>query len=163
MAKDYVMGCVLAANGNWDGDVLLILKDRPAWMAGRLNLVGGKVEEGESPEDAMIREFREETSLVAEKVKQVGVIRDREFKIYCYNVSCNPLRHMTKAGDGETEQPIWMRLSEAYEDPRLLPNLRVIIPLMRSFQSGWIIEDDSGPNELAKFNHTLKVTVPTYR
>lgn len=41
--------------------VLLIRKLRPAWQAGRLNGVGGKVEFGESPDEAMAREFREET------------------------------------------------------------------------------------------------------
>ena len=43
--------------------VLLIRKRRPAWQAGRLNGVGGKVEPGESVWDAMRREFREEAAV----------------------------------------------------------------------------------------------------
>jgi 8-oxo-dGTP diphosphatase len=43
--------------------VLLIRKNRPAWQAGKLNGVGGKLEAGESPLDAMRREFREEAGL----------------------------------------------------------------------------------------------------
>jgi len=43
--------------------VLLIRKRRPAWQAGRLNGVGGKIEPGEAPADAMRREFREEANL----------------------------------------------------------------------------------------------------
>ena len=43
--------------------VLLIRKRRPAWQAGRLNGVGGKIEPGETPADAMRREFREEANL----------------------------------------------------------------------------------------------------
>ena len=42
--------------------VVLIRKKRPEWQRGLLNGVGGKVEDGEDPEDAMIREFQEETS-----------------------------------------------------------------------------------------------------
>jgi len=43
--------------------VLLIRKTKPDWMAGRLNAVGGHVEEGETFEDAAVREFLEETGL----------------------------------------------------------------------------------------------------
>lgn len=42
-------------------NVALIRKNRPKWQAGKLNGIGGKVELGESPGDAMIREFQEET------------------------------------------------------------------------------------------------------
>jgi 8-oxo-dGTP diphosphatase len=43
--------------------VVLIRKNRPAWQAGKLNGVGGKIELGESPRQAARREFREETGL----------------------------------------------------------------------------------------------------
>jgi 8-oxo-dGTP diphosphatase len=42
-------------------NVLLIEKSRPTWQAGKLNGIGGKIEEGESPRVAMAREFQEET------------------------------------------------------------------------------------------------------
>lgn len=41
--------------------VVLIRKNRPEWQAGKLNGVGGKVESGETPAEAMVREFEEET------------------------------------------------------------------------------------------------------
>lgn len=43
--------------------VVLIRKNRPDWMAGKLNAVGGHVEDGESPLTAAVREFAEETGL----------------------------------------------------------------------------------------------------
>jgi len=47
--------------------VALIEKKRPDWQAGRLNGIGGKIEEGETAAEAMEREFQEETGhLVAE-------------------------------------------------------------------------------------------------
>jgi 8-oxo-dGTP diphosphatase len=46
-----------------DRRVVLIRKNRPAWQAGRLNGVGGHVEPGETPVEAMRREFFEETGL----------------------------------------------------------------------------------------------------
>lgn len=41
--------------------VALIRKNKPQWQAGMLNGIGGKIEEGETPEQAMQREFKEET------------------------------------------------------------------------------------------------------
>jgi 8-oxo-dGTP diphosphatase len=43
--------------------VLFIRKNRPTWQAGRLNGVGGKLEAGETPLDAMRREFWEEAGV----------------------------------------------------------------------------------------------------
>jgi 8-oxo-dGTP pyrophosphatase MutT (NUDIX family) len=41
---------------------LLICKNRPAWPRDKLNGLGGKIEEGETPQQAMEREHREETA-----------------------------------------------------------------------------------------------------
>jgi len=40
--------------------VLLVRKTRPSWQAGLLNGIGGKVESGETTEEAMVREAKEE-------------------------------------------------------------------------------------------------------
>jgi 8-oxo-dGTP pyrophosphatase MutT (NUDIX family) len=44
-------------------DVLLVHKDRPEWQKGRLNLIGGKLEEGEDAITAAVRELGEESGL----------------------------------------------------------------------------------------------------
>lgn len=56
--QQYVVG--LAVNQGW---VALIRKAKPAWQAGRLNGIGGKVEPGEDPQLAMAREFEEEAGV----------------------------------------------------------------------------------------------------
>lgn len=43
--------------------VALIRKNRPEWMKDKFNGIGGKVEEGETFDAAMIREFFEETGV----------------------------------------------------------------------------------------------------
>lgn len=43
--------------------VALIRKQKPEWQRGYLNGIGGKVEECETPRNAMIREFEEETGM----------------------------------------------------------------------------------------------------
>ncbi|MBN2471348.1 MAG: NUDIX domain-containing protein [Anaerolineae bacterium] len=43
--------------------VMLIHKNRPAWQAGKVNGVGGKLEPGETPLEGIRREVREESAL----------------------------------------------------------------------------------------------------
>ena len=47
-------------------DVLLIEKQNPSWQKGFLNAIGGKVEPGEEPLEAMTREFEEEAGVRTE-------------------------------------------------------------------------------------------------
>lgn len=55
---NYVVGFLF----NHDlSQVALIRKIKPQWQAGKLNGVGGKIEPGETPLEAMVREFKEET------------------------------------------------------------------------------------------------------
>jgi len=56
----YVMGLMLSPDLL---NVVLLRKNRPAFLAGLLNGVGGKIEPGESPVFAMSREFKEEADL----------------------------------------------------------------------------------------------------
>lgn len=56
----YVVGFLFSSDLD---RVVLIRKSKPTWQKGRLNGVGGKIEEGESANDAMSREFYEETGL----------------------------------------------------------------------------------------------------
>ncbi len=61
MRKHYVLGLVF--NSSQD-TILLIDKLRPEWQKGRWNGIGGKIEEGETPYDAMCRESVEETGFI---------------------------------------------------------------------------------------------------
>lgn len=56
---EYVVGFAFS-HSNY---VLLIEKQRPCWQKGRLNGIGGHVEAGELPSQAMAREFKEETNI----------------------------------------------------------------------------------------------------
>ncbi|TQK96779.1 8-oxo-dGTP diphosphatase [Streptomyces puniciscabiei] len=53
------------------GRLLAARRSAPADLAGRWELPGGKVEPGERPEDALVRELREELGIEAEAVERV--------------------------------------------------------------------------------------------
>lgn len=146
----------------FDTKVLFVLKDRPAWQRGKLNLVGGKIEEGESPEQAAFRELLEETGYGAETVQQQGILQGHDTKIHCFRAygfgaySDQP----PKGRPGETECPQWLHWNDAKNDPRLIPNLRVIVPLFHCRVRDWRV-DDAVRSEGGK-THTFSVTMPTY-
>lgn len=62
---NYVCGFVFSC---FEGEenVLLIRKHNPPWQRGRFNGIGGKIETGETPHTAMLREFVEETGAGAQ-------------------------------------------------------------------------------------------------
>lgn len=53
--------------------VLLLNREKPSWM-GSWNGVGGSLEDGETPEDCVLREVMEETAIKLEDVKFKGVV-----------------------------------------------------------------------------------------
>ena len=68
--------------------VLLIEKMSPAWQRGLLNGIGGKIEAGESPIEAMIREFAEETGVkttAEEWTEFVHYIRQDVYEVHFYS------------------------------------------------------------------------------
>lgn len=87
MIKKYVCGFMFNQRMS---DIILIRKQKPAWQAGVLNGVGGKVNEGEHEYDAMIREFEEETGVHYEGWKLFAVITDKEtFRVAFYAAADN--------------------------------------------------------------------------
>ena len=67
----FVVGFCFTADKNF---VLLITKQKPEWQKGCLNGIGGKIEEDETPLNAMVREGFEEAGLLLKWV-EFGVMR----------------------------------------------------------------------------------------
>lgn len=78
----YVLGFMFSADRT---KVAMIRKIKPRWQAGLLNGVGGKLEPREWADDAMVREFREETG-IEHKVwdKRVVMHREGDFRMEVY-------------------------------------------------------------------------------
>lgn len=55
--------------------VWLIEKQKPEWQKGRLNGIGGKVEDGETNYDSCIREIKEEGGVDINFLNRVGVMQ----------------------------------------------------------------------------------------
>lgn len=154
--KRYVIVYAKPVNTFHPGVVLVVLKNRPAWQAGRFNLVGGHIEEGETPEQCAVRELKEEAGLdpAASPVRMGKIIGDG----VVYAVKVPVFYDTPQPRPGETEVVAWMDWLELKESPRLMPNLKVIVPMMIHGVTNWVVEDYAP--SWKKKEHTFKVTVP---
>lgn len=178
MATEYVLVYPRLPRRN-SGDVLLVLKDKPEWQRGRLNLVGGKVEDGETPQQAAIRELAEETGFSIEH----QMIESISYPILCGQIiggpsgtndcivhclRCDIFCHMNvnqvptvTPREGETETVSWEHWHVAKDDPRLIPNLRMVVPLLEFNVHGWsIVDQDSSVDNVHKVSLHLNISEP---
>ena len=84
---EYVLGFMFNYSRT---EVALIRKARPAEQAGNLNGIGGHIDRGETPEAAMVREFREEAAYqTLEHEWKLFAIKQQEmqWKVFCFCTS----------------------------------------------------------------------------
>lgn len=138
---------------------LLIEKAKPAWQKGKFNLPGGKIEEGETPIEAAIRELWEESGIRTGQAYRpwspdspgytvqpevLGQIVGDDWIVHV--VEC-PYHQGQTPQSLTNERIIEASLSAALADSRLIPNLRVIIPLCATRSKGWTVQDYGGSHD----------------
>lgn len=64
--------------------VVLIWKNKPAWQKGKLNGVGGKIEENETIFEAMRREFREESGIDHKEWTSLTMLCGEDWEVYFF-------------------------------------------------------------------------------
>jgi 8-oxo-dGTP diphosphatase len=119
----YVCGFLFSEDKS---EVVLIQKNRPDWQAGKLNGVGGKVEDSdEDTRFAMIREFFEEAGTSTLQWKYIGNIHGADWEVNWFTAFCKlPVISTTD------EVVAWYRVSDVLKGKwDMIPNLKWLIPL----------------------------------
>ena len=126
--QEYVCGFLFSHDRS---RVLLIRKRRPAWQAGKLNGLGGKIEAGETRLDAMRREFREEAGVDVTQWQHVVTLSGADDAGSGRGWAGHFFRGF---GDLESARPMTDEQLEIHVTAKLppdtIPNLHWIIPLM---------------------------------
>lgn len=158
--KRYVVGFLFCRD-----EVLLIEKARPTWQAGRLNGVGGHVEDGETYAQAMQREFLEETGIQSTGVWErfahlSGDDSDPErmaaggtlFEVAFFRADAGGDDRPTPRADTD-ERLRWCWVKEL---ENVLPNLHWLIPLAyRAHRYDWPLHVIERCTACANERHTV--------
>lgn len=122
--KAYTLGFIFNKGFS---DVLLMHKNRPEWQVGKLNGVGGKIEEGEDSAEGMVREVWEETGVRTDKEdwNYFGEIKGKGWRVDLYAlVYAGAVDDFSAATDEKIE---WFEVNNLPDN--ILGNLAWMIPL----------------------------------
>jgi len=131
--KHYVAGFLFSMDQK---RVALIRKTKPAWQAGRYNAVGGKIEEGETPLQAMRREFIEETGvdIIESYWENFAFLEGSDWSCHFFRTWGDPSLCETK-----TEEPVCVfdvKQIKLMNRPQLIGNIPWLVPLALDTSGG---------------------------
>lgn len=114
--------------------VVLVRKNRPEWQAGKLNGVGGHVESGERADEAMAREFYEETGLDVprDQWRYFALLEGPGFRLDCFFTYLTDIDGL----HSPTEEEISLQFINNLYSLNVVPNVRWLIPMAESFERG---------------------------
>lgn len=112
--------------------VLLLPKNEPEWQRGLYNGVGGKVEDGELPRYAMVREFNEETGIETGPLYpwyNFCLMMFPKAQVNCFSctITSPPLVFTAQPKGNQKEIPAWFPLKELPNN--LVENVSWLIPM----------------------------------
>lgn len=109
--------------------VALIEKLKPEWQKGLRNGIGGKIEIGETPYEAMRREFREETGYLQTSWKGFAEIHGKDWSVYFFKCFV-PLEILFQLKSITEEQVITAGVGDMCQPhSKIIQNLRWLLPL----------------------------------
>jgi 8-oxo-dGTP diphosphatase len=129
----YVLGYVFDKDRNRALRVLLLQKNRPEWMAGKYNGIGGKIEPNESAIAAMRRECFEECGLKIDHkdwTPLVQIISGRAY-IHVFTALVDSLGQAQSV----TDEPVWpFYLDQLPKET--IDNVRWMVPMAALVHTG---------------------------
>lgn len=127
--KNYVCGFLFAPCRDY---VALIRKNKPDWQRGKLNGIGGSVEDGETPDQAMVREFMEEAGPIIKTWECFCIVEypALDCRVFFYKAFLTDEAE-AKTVTSKTPEPVGWYFNPHWGQSwlNLIPNLRWLIPM----------------------------------
>lgn len=123
--KRYVAGFMFNEQGY---AVALVHKNRPEWQAGKLNAIGGHIEEGETPVNAMQREFYEEAGIMYPAClwkPLVRLYRPGAFEVFFYSAHSD----LVLAAKTLTDEVVSLIAVAELGKYEVVPSVRWLVPM----------------------------------
>lgn len=99
-------------------------RTRPAWQAGRVNALGGKLHDGEAPPAAARREVREEAGVDVAEWEEFLVWHDPHYRMHAVR-AFDPAAERARTAEDQT-----VFLADVGQLPaHVIDNLRWLVPL----------------------------------
>lgn len=134
--KEYVAGFLFVESFLSNLSVVLIKKNKPAWQKSFLNGVGGKIEEGETPSQAMFREFEEETGLRVHDWREFCVLtaKDASWRVHFFSsfIKRKTLRMSFPILQQKTAEFVCWYDSDEIDRLHTINNLTWLVPMAKA-------------------------------
>jgi len=133
---DYVAGFAFTSQNR---KVTLIQKQRPTWQRGLYNGVGGRIQEGERPVEAMVREFEEEAGTkVFGWENFITLVFSGNQRVYFFRAFLSP-EEAVRVRSMTDEHVVQMPIKELPHLP-IIPNLSWLVPMALEREFDYVIE-----------------------
>lgn len=132
--KQYVCGFMKDSHGQ----IALVRKNKPTWQAGKLNGIGGGIEENEKPLYAMYREWKEETDTEVGSWDFFAELRFDDCVVHFFKAEVTQLPVLPLVNDiGERIEVHNYATAVRFTDT--IPNLKWLLPLaFEDPAAGWV-------------------------
>lgn len=135
--KEYVLGFLFSYGFE---DVVLILKNRPQWQAGKMNGLGGGIENTDSsPVSAMQREFKEECGADIDNWHKFAIMEGPNWRVYCF-AAFRPTVFLKENVQTTTDEGVGIESVQLLHEPafsaELLPNVPWLCAMAKAYTLG---------------------------
>ena len=110
----------------FQGEMVMVIRYKNGNQKGYLDIPGGKIEGGETSEEAAVREFREETGITISDIKSVGRLvveypdRVFDFELFVAN------SYQGEAGSFLENDSMWYLISDAICCKKIFPSVKLL-------------------------------------
>ncbi len=142
MIKRYSVGFLFSHDLR---SVAMIEKARPEWQRGKLNGIGGHIEDGENSFEAMCREFHEETGIVFTDWTLGIKLEHERYALHIFKGVLPVMDRLPDLKNGDPTEPVGWQPVELLHNANTIPNLKWVIPLLLDKTVGFPIRiQDTG-------------------